>query len=239
MKQELKYVLIFVLFLFVGCSKTDLNASIVEELTFFDTIALNDSFDVILVEGNEFSIKVSGDSKLIKNVVFEIEDSTLKISNERSLKWLTPTKNKITITITSLPLKLVKANQTCYISTQNPITSEEFGLEFHSKANKANLELNGNVFYYWNNFQCGGKLTLSGNVNFLKIWNFAAVSVNAKTLFAKEAIIENSSLGDCEIHVSEKLDYLIRGIGNIYLLGNPPIINNTEITDAEGSLIVF
>ncbi len=239
MKQGLKYVLIFVLFILVGCKKTDFNASIVEELTYFDTIELNDSFDLILAEGNEFAIKITGDAQLIEDVVFEIENSTLKISNERSLKWLTPTKNKITLTITSHPLKLVKANQTCYISTQTPITSEEFGLEFHSKANEANLELNGNVFYYWNNFQCGGKLTLSGQVNFLKIWNFAAVSVDAKDLLAKEAIIENSSLGDCKVYVSEKIDYLIRGIGNIYLLGNPPIINKTLETDAEGKLIVF
>jgi hypothetical protein len=223
----------------MGCSKPVQTEKLYDDIAYFDKVELQDSFEVFLIEGNEFSIKVSGDQEVIKGVDFYLEDSTLIISNKRKLKWLTPTKNSIKIYITSMPLKVVRAHQTCYISTVTPITSEEFGLEFHSKANEANLELNGNIFYYWNNFQCGGKLTLSGNTDILKLWNFAAVTVDAKNVQARYAIVENSSTGDCIVNVSERIDYAIKGKGNISLFGSPTEINETEMFESTGQLIVY
>ena len=86
---------------------------------------------------------------------------------------------------------MVMASGGCDIKTSNPITSNEFGLVLMGKVNHANLELDCNNFYYWNNFPCGGNLTLYGKTNILDLWNFAIMSIDAKNLIAQNAKIEN------------------------------------------------
>ena len=233
------YIFIILSVVILGCSKSKPSVKLFENLDYFNRIELEDSFEIHLIEGSTFTIRIEGDEDVIDKVEYEILDSVLSIKNTRSIKWVSPRKNKIKVYITSLPLEVVAAHQTCYITTDTPITSDEFGLEFHGKANEANLELNGNIFYYWNNFQCGGKLTLSGSTNVLKLWNFAIVAVEASSLTANNAIVENSSKGDCIIKVNNKLDYAITGDGNIYLYGNPPIINETEVSTSQGQLIQY
>ncbi|MFT5859733.1 MAG: hypothetical protein ACI865_001837 [Flavobacteriaceae bacterium] len=72
--------------------------------------------------------------------------------------------NKITLVIHSLPLHEVNANETCSITTRNPITSVEFGLIKKEKAGEPNLDLNCGAFYFWNNAPQVDKLNSKANV---------------------------------------------------------------------------
>ncbi|MBA3901647.1 MAG: DUF2807 domain-containing protein, partial [Bacteroidetes bacterium] len=116
--------------------------------------------------------------------------------------------------------------------------SDDFGIVMSSKLNQANLELGGKSFHFWNNFPCGGKLTLSGNTEILKIWTFSIMSVDAKNLHAEYALIENSSKGNCEVFVSGKLEYSIHGTGDIHLYGNPKQVILNEI-NSSGKLLSY
>jgi len=106
----------------------------------------------------------------------------------------------------------------------------------HPKLAELDLELNNGSFLYWNNHQCGGKLTLRGKTGSLLAYTFGYMSVDAVSLRADNAIIENSSKGDFEVWVNDKIEYSIRGIGDIYLYGNPDDIVLNERT-SEGELI--
>jgi len=188
----------------------------------FKEIVLNDAFEVFLAESsNLYSIEIIGDEDIVGFVHLEVKDNILSIENNKKDKWLSPIKNKIQLYVTSLPLEKIKAAEGCNIQTLSPITSIKFGLVLTGKANQANLKLDGNEFYYWNDFPSGGKLTLSGRTGNLVIWNFAIMSVDAKGLISEYAFVENSSKGDCEITVLNKLEYTINGEGNIQLYGNP------------------
>ncbi len=225
MKKQI--ILLCILCLVLSCKKEIINKSRILVVEPFEQIELNDAFEVFLTEGNNYSIEIIGDEKMIEYVDLKVENNILAIENKRKVKWISPTKNKIQIYVTSLPLKKITADEGCNIQTLSPITSTEFGLILTGKSNQANLELNGNIFYYWNNFPTGGKLTLSGKTEVLKIWNFAIMSVDAKNLISKYAIVENSSKGDCEVTVLNKLEYKISGEGNIQLYGEPSeIIEN-------------
>ncbi len=225
MKKQI--ILLCIICLVLSCKKEIIIKSRILALEPFEQIELNDAFDVFLTEGNTYSIEIIGDEKMIEYVDLKVENNILAIENKRKVKWISPTKNKIQIYVTSLPLKKITADEGCNIQTLSPITSTEFGLVLTGKSNQANLELNGNTFYYWNNFPTGGKLTLSGKTEVLKIWNFAIMSVDAKNLTSKYAIVENSSKGDCEVTVLNKLEYKISGEGNIQLYGEPSeIIEN-------------
>ncbi len=206
------------------------------ELSPFTEIEFNNCFDVYLNEDTIYSIEIIANEEMIGDIAFEVQDSVLMINNYASGKWLTPRKNKIQLYINSKQLSKVNANETCNIETISPITSNEFCLVLKSKANEASLELACNSFCYWNNFPCGGKLTLSGTVENLTLWNFAIMYVDAKNLIAKNALVENNSEGDCEVTVTNKLEYSIKGTGNIHLYGSPLEIIKIDLTSS-GQLI--
>ena len=234
MRKNLYYTILVLLFF--SCKKEEME--IRKEINFaaFSHIALNSDFEVYLKEDTVYKIELVGYQNSIKEVeVLQVMD-TLYFANNRKIKWLTPTKNKIKIYVTSLPLKKVMADEGCYIQTINPITSAEFGLVLSGKTNEANLELNTNIFYYWNDFT-GGKLTLKGNTNILKLWNFALMTIDAKALVANVAVIENSSKGSCNATVLKKLEYSISGKGNIEIFGNPIEVVNHGISST-GKLIL-
>ena len=234
MKQQL--ILLCVLSLFVSCKKEIIDGNRLIDIDPFEKIELNDAFELFVSEGNHYSIEIIGDKKIIDYIDVNVINKTLSIDDTRNIKWLSPQKNKIKIYVTSLPLKKITAAEGCNIQTLTPITSVECGLVLKGKSNQAKLELDCNTFFYWNNFPSGGKVTLSGKTEMLKIWNFAIMSVDARDLTAQNANIENNSQGDCEVTVLNKLEYSISEKGNIHLYGNPSEIISNSISSS-GRLI--
>jgi hypothetical protein len=220
-----------------SCSKDEQLTTQDVAVLSFNHIELKGAFDLILTEGETLSVRLVGHKNTIEKVNFTNLGDTLYVNNERKMKWLTPKKNKIEIHVTSPPLKRVKADGGSYVSTTNPITTDEFGLILTGKSAEANLMLDCGVFYFWNNFPTGGKLTLQGKTDILKLWNTALMSVEAQHLISDIAIVENYSKGDCIVNVQETLTYRIDGSGNIQLYGSPSLIVNNGV-NSTGALIM-
>jgi hypothetical protein len=237
MKNKLFIAIALISVFLVSCSKNKEPLSKSTNLDAFSEIAFNSPFHIYLTEDSCYSIKIIAHKSIIDNITYSIADSVLTIRNNSKLKWLKPTQNKVSIYIHSKPLRKIELNETSYLQTLNPITSESFGLILRSKTNEANLELNCGSFYYWNDFPCGGKLTLKGISKRLKLWNFAILSVDAQKLITKEALVENHSQGNCTVNVADKLTYSIYNSGNIILYGNPKEIIENEL-ESSGNLIL-
>lgn len=219
-----------------SCSKEKIDSKVVQ-LSPFVEVEINDTFLIELEEDSVFYIEVIGDEKLIDNVEYKVEAEKLILANSKRLKWTQPTKNKTRIVIHSLPLSKVVAGESCFITTNNPITSQEFGLVLGSKLNEARLELNCDVFYFWNNFPCGGTLELTGRTREVKLWTDALFAVDARNLDASYGNIINRSKGNIAVRVNDKLDYSIHNEGNINLYGDPNEINEIEPSTSSGKLI--
>jgi len=207
------------------CSKEKFADEIQIDLPPFHTVVLKGQFDVYLSEDTDFGARLAGDSRVLDDFEYTCADSILKVDMVSHSKWITPTRNKVELFIRSKPLKLIEAEGTCNIRTETPITSEEFGLIMKGKTNEAHLDLNCQTFYYWNNHPTGGFLELSGNSDVLKIWNAALLTVDARNLKTKYALVENDALTDCIVNVTEELEYKISGAGNIQLYGQPAVTN--------------
>lgn len=236
----MKKIVIFALFLsaLFSCQKEEIDTKVIP-LQPFTEVQLNSTFEIGLQEDSVYYIELVGDEKLLDYVEYRVEEEVLKLSNSKKLKWLQPTKNKIQIIIHSLPLSQVEANEACNITTINPITSDEFGLVVGGKLNNARLELNCKVFYFWNNFPCGGELELFGKTNQLKLWTDALYVVDAKRLNADYGNITNRSIGDIHVLINDRLDYSIHNKGNINLYGNPAEIYEMETSSSSGKLVNY
>ena len=196
----------------------------------FNEIHVNSVFHIILEQDTSFSIRLSGNKEMMEGVKYTVENGILTLTNESRMAWLKPEDHLVELHIRADRTKRIMVTETCFIETVNPIITEEFGLVTGNKYAEANLELNNNIFYCWNNFPCGGKLTLEGNTQSLRIWNYVIMSVDARNLTTRHALVENYSKGDCTVNVKEIMEYSIFGEGNIYLYGNPNEIVPKEIT---------
>lgn len=209
-----------------------------EALLPFHTVELNSVFDVYLIQDSTYSLEVVADRAVIGNIALSLEEGVLRIENTSGLKWINPKSNKVKLYIRANRIAEILPNETCNIKTVNPIISDEFRviMGHHPKLAELDLELNNSVFYYWNNHQCGGKVTLRGKTGDLIAYTFGYMAIDAVGLSADRALIENNSKADCKVWVNDRIEYSIRGLGNIYLYGNPDEIVPNEQT-SEGELI--
>lgn len=217
----------------MSCKKENSEKESIEvKLHEFSAVTLNSTFDVFLIQDTLYSVKIVADESFINDVVYNVSDTTLFLSVNSGSLWLKPKKNKISVYISCDSLKFLKANETCMIRTVNPIVSSEFGMVLNGKLNEANLDLAGDVFYYWNVHPCGGKIVLNGNINYLKLWNVGLMEVDAINLMTVQALVDNKSKAPVRVNVTGRLEYKISGEGNIYLKGNPSEIIEEEVTSS-------
>ncbi len=231
------FVLLTFTFLFSSCKKNFTSVSQEKTLEQFDSLVLQSVFEVHLIEGTTNAVRIDGAKKIVEDIECNVTNNTLTITNKYKGNWMHPRKNKIKIYITTDGLNLITANETCDIYADTPLTGNEIGLVLKSKLNMAHLDLACNTFYFWNNFPCGGKVKLQGNVNMLKLWNVALMEVDASNLAATDAFVENSSKADCILKCQQNLSYSIKGEGNIRVKGTPGTITNFGETSI-GKLII-
>ncbi len=207
-------------FFLTSCSKEfDNETVVINDIPPFDTIWIKSVFHVYLIQDTLFSVKIQGRKEFIDGIICKVENNKLILDNDTRGMWLSPETNKIKIYISSDSIKKVTVDETSFVETLNPIITEHFGISLGNKLGMANLELNCDNFYFWNNHPSGGMLTLRGYTRTMGLWNFAIMSIDASGLIAEDAYVENYSKGDCKIRVTGTLWYGVYGTGNIYLYG--------------------
>ena len=214
----------FLLIFFTACKKAEM-VHIENTCPEFDTLVLADVFDVDLIQGNQNRIAIEAYETFANKVRWKVKNNTLSLYNDNKNRWLKPSTNKVKLIITVNNLSKIVANETCSINSRNPLNGNEIGLVLKSKLNHANLMLNCQKFYYWNNFPCGGTLALSGNCHELKLWNYALMQVDATHLNASVVRALNASKGSILTSCTDSLYYQIEGSGNIEVYGNPTFVN--------------
>jgi Putative auto-transporter adhesin, head GIN domain len=237
MKSLIYIAIVLFLGIIFSCKKDLQTVSKEMSLDEFDTLQLRSVFEVYLIQGTENKIRIEGAKKMVNDIDATISNNTLKLKNNFKQNWLYPKSNKIKLYITVNQISKIYAIESCHIESMNALTGNEIGLVMASKYNEANLELNCNTFYYWNNFPCGGRINLKGQVNELKIWNVALMAVETRELSCNYALVYNGSKGDCIVNCAQKLTYKISGSGNIQVFGSPAVIEKVE-SNGEGQLII-
>ncbi|MBN2274446.1 MAG: DUF2807 domain-containing protein [Bacteroidales bacterium] len=202
----------------------------------FEEVQVKSVFHIYLKQDTAYSITIRGNREFTEGVRYEVENDLLILSNETRMMWMNPENHIVEIYISADRPKKIMAEEACFIETVNPVITEEFGFVCGNKYAEARFELDNAIFYFWNNFPCGGRLTLEGKTQSLRLWNYVIMSVDAINLITSHAFVENHSKGDCFVNVTGQLQYSIHGTGNIVLYGNPDEIVLLEKTSS-GELI--
>ena len=227
---------LFLLILITSCKK-DKVINQEHLLENFDKIEINGSFDIVLVNDTVNKLKIITSDKIIDDIIFNISNNRLILSEQIKSKWLKPTMETPIIKIHFNNISEIKMNATCFLSSENTIKQDYFGLILGAKTNSAELTLDCKHFYYWNNYPSGGKLTLKGKSTEINLWNDAIMSVDASELLCDRVLIENNSRGDCIVNASDSLTYSILNSGNIINIKKPNTIKMINHS-GEGQLIL-
>jgi len=219
----------------LSCSK-DSDVVKTFEIDAFQKIEFKDSFEVFFHTSQQFKIVAQGNERFIDELVVTQRADSVLIENKVKAAWLHPQSNKLRLDIYADSLAQIRAGESCEIASVDTLRSNDLLLIVSSKLNVADLKVNCRTFGYYNIFPCSGTMTFSGRTDQLNIWNDALMEVDASTLSANRAYVENRSGGDCKVKVNDELTYAILNGGNILLSGNPGLI---ELIDdsGEGELI--
>jgi hypothetical protein len=205
----------------------------------FQTIRLKSVFSVVLRQANEYSVHVTADRDIIDEIKVEVNDAgVLELSNDARLKWTSPERARIQVTINSPYFQQFVADESYSLSTSGEITFDELFIINNAvvKISDVNLQVNGKYLLYWNNWLAGGKLELHGQVESLEAHNYALHLIDARDLHATNAIVHNFGRENCAVNVSGHFEYSLNGPGNIILYGNPSEVVLLEKTSS-GQLI--
>jgi hypothetical protein len=231
-----KALYILICFLWCSCAKDE------EVVKTFDTdafrkIEFKDSFEVIFHTSDEFKIVAHGTERFIEDLEVSHRGDSIVVENKVKAAWLNPQSNKVRLDIYADSLVQIRASESCNLSSADTLRSDDLLLIVSSKLNVADLNVNCRVFGYYNIFPCSGTMTFSGEADQLNIWNDALMEVDASGLSANRAHIQNRSGGDCRATINNELTYAILNRGNIFLSGNPEIIQLLD-DSGEGELIL-
>lgn len=224
MKRKLLFILLIstsLLYMSTSCSKDFKIVESYQSFTKIDTLSLSSVYTVELIQDTINAVEISGSAYYVTRTKMNLTNGHLEIKTLASNKWLHPRKNKVTLKIHLSKIKRINAYETCSITCINTLQSDTIGYTCSSKLNSAELNINCNTFYMWNNFPCGGKLTLTGNCNELKIWSYALLAVDASACTTQNAQLENHSKGTISAKVTNQVKYAIYGSGNIVLHQQP------------------
>jgi hypothetical protein len=228
--------IISLLLVFWSCSKDD-ELIRTFDLDDFNKIEFNDSFEVRFHTSDEFRIIASGSERFIEDLDLISEGDSVIIENKVKAPWLRPESNKVMLDVYCDSLAQIKASESCTISSIDTLQSDDLLLIVSSKLNIADLKINCRVFGYYNLFPCSGAMSFSGRTDQLNIWNDALMEVDASTLTANRAFVENKSGASCQVKVLDEFSYSILNRGDILLSGAPEIITLIE-DSGEGELIL-
>jgi hypothetical protein len=209
----------FLLTLFFAGSfySQDTFAQEVRELEPFEEIGIAVHADVFYTQGNGHQIKIEGRSQDVEDLITEVENGVLQIRHEN----YRIRREKVTITITSEALEVVKISGSAKFMADDPVNSEEMELAVSGSGGVIFDRLNAEEVEA--KISGSGHVELSGEADEMEAMISGSGKILAEDFEVSECSAVISGSGSCTIWVTDELDAKISGSGNVYYRGNPQI----------------
>lgn len=220
---------LIIITLFVSCKKENLDdcftnagkkTTVSRQPGYYHTISLNDNVNLVLQEGNGFSITVEGGENLLGSVITEVHDSVLVISNNMKCNWVRDYDNELTVYASASSLKAITYESSGDVSTKGNVRFDKFEINVWGGSGSINLDVDceriGLGLHYGTvDFHVKGKSVLA-SIYANSYGPFYCQELNSNIVY-----ITNNGTNDCYIHANHILGAKITSVGNIYYTGNP------------------
>lgn len=179
-------------------------------------INLSVSADVKLVADSSGTVKIEGESNIIKAIILEQQGTKLRITSEPCFS----TNKPVTITI---PMKLVtdlQINGSGSIKSESKMAASDLELGINGSGD---IDLEVNAANVMSNINGSGNIILKGAAQRHKIEVNGSGNMDAENFPTGNVGITVNGSGDCKVMATTALSIKIRGSGNVYYSGAPDI----------------
>ena len=184
------------------------------EVTSFNGVEFDGSFEVILTQGPTTSLRIETDSNLLPYIKSDVEKGkTLIVHSEGNLH---PTKD-IIVYISSPNYRSVEIDGSAQIHATTPISSDSLSLEVHGSG-KYDLEVH--VTKLSSDIAGSGRFFLRGNATSHTIDVAGSGDIRADSLLTESTKVDISGSGKAILQVSRELDASVSGSGNVRYKGS-------------------
>lgn len=202
----------------------------------FTSIRTEDNINLILCRDTVCHVSVECGAGLIKDIHTGVEGGRLRIRNTNRCNWVRDLDPVIKVYVFYKKLEELDYSSTGNISTRDTLKSERFTLNVRDGAGSINMVVNIDTAFF-NEHEGTADISLFGKVKAQYIYNNGLGPVNALGLASFYSFVHNRGTNDCFVKVSDRLEANIEYYGNIYYLGDPPVI--ISWITGEGKLIPY
>ncbi len=188
----------------------------------YDGLSVAGNFYVSLVEGNEGTITLTGESNLLEEVIVEVEGNNLHIKTENKINLKPSRGKKIEVTVTVEHLSKIALAGSGEIKNNFNLKAEELSIKL---AGSGDIKLNLQATNLDATVAGSGDIILNGNASNLKGSIAGSGTVDAYRLETTNASITISGSGDYNVNCSGELKARVSGSGNINYSGKPEKID--------------
>ena len=202
----------------------------------FTKIFLNDNVNLVITQGNTYSIKLEGGENLLPGISTSISDSLLTIKNNNTFNWMRSYEKEITAYVTLPHIFELEYQATSRVSNVDTIREDSLTVSATGGSGYIDLTIKtGTSKLSIINGSVDMKIQGTTGVNFIYSGGygpFLCTDLKSGFLFMR-----NASTNDCYVTVIKHFEYEITSLGNIYYSGNPQEISGT-IT-GQGKLVKY
>lgn len=220
----------------LSCSKDSLfcdfsgkSATQTFQLKNFDKVEINQSIELILIDGSENKMEITADKNVLKKIEYHIDSGKLIINNQ--MNCIRENPNAIaTIKLTVDEIDEIIANTNKTVKSENQLHFNRFKIICENNSVGSNniadfdLDLDCNRVSIVSN---GSSLfKIKGQTNHLFVGFYAGSAIlEGKELHANHINIMHRGAADMHLYPIQDIRGKLFGYGNVYLYHRPPIIN--------------
>ena len=177
------------------------------------------SFDVTIVQGAPFAVKVEADENLLPYIVTEIRDGRLSIHPREHYNLRSSHRIRVTITTNKLTEAIIAGSGN--INGEGKFTGgDDLTLKI---AGSGSIMLNVNTPEITSKIAGSGDIELTGETKSANIEIAGDGNYKAENLMTETTEIHIAGSGDTRVFAENKLEIHIAGSGSVYYRGNATI----------------
>lgn len=210
--------------LFTACDEECISGSgtvVSQELNVppFQSLALLGSAEVIIREGNTQLVEVEGQQNIINLINTDVRGGHWDIFTEGCVR----NSRGLTYYITVPNLELIGLSGSGNISTENTLNSDELSLVL---SGSGRIDVRAECSEIISNITGSGVIRIAGTAEDAQVMISGSGGYQGFELETETTRVNISGSGDADVTVSELLQAIITGSGNVIYRGNPTVDTN-------------
>ena len=203
--------------------------TVTKQLSSFNKLILNDNINVVLTQDSVEKIGIEAPDNIQPNIITEIKDGMLTISNTTECRWLRSANEKINVYLSFKNLENIDYRGSGNVTNTDTLRLD--GLQIESRTGAGNIELTINNRYIGSYiFLENAEVILHGKAESCYTYTNARGKIDFSDLIAGSMVIEYGGLADTYINVTGSLDAIIYYKGNLIYRGNPVIVRSDHFS---------